>query len=180
MVNIQTLSKPVIKLSSLKEALFSTVFIALSIAMPLLAHQFNLAGQIYLPMHIFIFIAALLFGWRTGLLVGLISPILSHYFSGMPLLAMLPQITVELALYGLIAGVLREKFKLNLYLSLVLAMIGGRIGLLLAVAMLHSSPVPYLAVKSVVVMGWPGMLLQLAAIPVAVHFVSQWLHKYSE
>lgn len=120
------LNQPIIKLSSLSLVLFSIIFTTLAVFTPWLVHHFNLAGPTFLPMHLFILIAALAFGWQIGLFVGVATPLISHFTSGMPLLSVLPQIIIELSTYGLVAGILREKFNLNIWLSLIAAMITGR------------------------------------------------------
>jgi hypothetical protein len=80
-------------------------------------------------MHIFVFVAGLLFVWRTGLVVGLLTPLTSYAASGMPALQILPQIVVELSVYGLVAGILREKFDLLVIWSLLGAMVAGCLAL---------------------------------------------------
>lgn len=161
---------PVIKTSNLNLALFTVIFIALDVLLPFIFHQFGISGQIFLPMHFLILIAALLFGWRIGLMVGLFTPIISYFISGMPLLPILPLVTIEVASYGLFAGFLREKFKLNLILSLILSMISGRLLLGLAVVIL-GMPDPIDHVLNVVKTGLPGTLIQLALVPLIVKFL---------
>src|SRR5512133_2769825 len=78
----------------------ASLFVALSVTVPWVFHQFGVAGQVFLPMHFFVLAAGLLFGWQAGLLVGLCSPALSHALAGMPVSVMLPQVTLELASYG--------------------------------------------------------------------------------
>ena len=153
-----------------------TVFVLLNVMAPWAFHQFHLAGATYLPMHIFALIAGLAFGWRAGLLVGLISPLASYAVSGMPVLPILPQVMVEISTYGLVAGILRERFNLRVTWSLLGAMIGGRLALLLAVAVIYlisgqvNSPLgseagPFFSVWSAVRLGSPGILLQVLLIP---------------
>lgn len=165
-------------------------FIVLDVAVPLVFHQFHLAGATFLPMHIFVLIAGLLFGWRAGLIVGLLTPIASYTVSGMPVLRILPQITIELAAYGLVAGILREKLNLRVIWSLLGAMIGGRLALSLGVIVVYLtigrtySPLgleanPFLVVWSVIKQGWPGIVIQLALIPAIIWLVGKLAAKTS-
>ena len=181
MINRIAISRPqpfpmVLKYTDVRIYIFAVAFVLLDVAVPWVFHQFHLAGPTYLPMHIFVFVAALLFGWRLGLLVGLITPLASYAVSGMPLLPVLPQIMIELSVYGLAAGMLRERFNLRVAWSLLGAMTAGRLALLLAVLMVYViagrvySPLgaeanPVLAVWTTVKQGWPGIALQLALIP---------------
>ena len=98
----------VLKYSDVRSYSITFVFIALSILVPWVFHQFHLAGATFLPMHVFVLLAGLLFGWRAGFIVGLLTPLASNIISGMPVLGILPQIVVELSTYGLVAGMLRE------------------------------------------------------------------------
>lgn len=155
--------------------IFSVVFTALNVFLPYLTHQFNLAGPVFLPIHFFALIAGLVFGWRAGLLVGFFSPLVSFSLSGMPVLAIFPLITLEITTYGFVAGFLREKVKVNIWIAFLGALIAGRLMLLLAGSFLliDKSSIDYLiyALK----LGWPGILLQLALIPYLSAKVSSWL-----
>jgi hypothetical protein len=161
------------------------VFVVLSVGVPWVFHQFQLAGATYLPMHFFVFIAALTCGWQAGVIVGLLTPFASYAISGMPVMNVLPQIAVEITVYGLIAGLLRQKYNLRIIWSLLGAMVGGRIALMLAVLMVMAitgnvySPLgpaatPYAAVWNTIAQSWPGMLAQIAIIPVAFWLVSRY------
>ena len=154
------------------------VFVALSVLTPWVFHQFHLAGATYLPMHFFIFIAALAGGWQAGAIVGLLTPFASYAISGMPALTVLPQIAVEVTAYGLIAGLLRQKLNLNAAWSLLGAMAGGRLALLVAVVVVQLvtgniySPLgvaatPFSAVGNTIAQSWPGMVAQVVLIPAA-------------
>ncbi len=184
MINRIAISKPqpfpvILKYTEIRSYIFTGVFTLLSVAVPWAFHQFHLAGPTFLPMHIFVFVAGLLFGWRVGLIVGFLTPLASYAVSGMPLLPLLPQIVVELSVYGLVAGILRERFNLRVLWSLLGAMIAGRLALFLAVLVIYLiagevySPLgleanPFLAVWSVIKQGGPGIVIQLALIPGAI------------
>ncbi len=181
MINRITISRPppfpvTLKYTEIRSYIFASVFIALNIAVPWVFHQFHLAGPTFLPMHILVFVAGLLFGWRLGLMVGLLTPLASYVVSGMPVLQILPQIVVELSVYGLVAGILRERFNLRVVWSLLGAMIAGRLALCLGALVIYLiagrvySPLgieanPFLAVWSATKQGGPGIVMQLALIP---------------
>ena len=189
MINRFAFSKPqlflmALKYNNIRSYILTVAFVMLAISMPWVFHQFYLAGPTFLPMHIFVLIAGLLFGWRAGLVVGLLTPLVSHFISGMPVLNVLPQIVIELSAYGFIAGILRQKYDLRTTWSLLVAIVGGRIALLLAILVIYFiagesySPLgleanPFASFWSVVKQGWPGILTQLISIPIIVWLVEK-------
>ncbi len=167
-----------LKLTDIKTYGIIAAFVVLSVLTPWAVHQIPNAGATYLPMHFFIFVAALTCGWQTGAIVGLLTPFASYVVSGMPVLTVLPQIAIEVTVYGLLAGLLRQKFNLRVVWSLLGAMVGGRVALLIAVAIVQAitgsvysplgpSATSFSAVWNTVTQAWPGMLIQLTAIPLA-------------
>ena len=92
----------ILKYTEIRSYIFTTGFVLLNVAVPWIFHQFHLAGPTFLPMHIFVLMAGLLFGWRTGLIVGLLSPLASYATSGMPVLRILPQIVMLIPFYFLL------------------------------------------------------------------------------
>lgn len=159
----------------LKWALFISAFITLSVAMPLTAHHFGVqAGRMLLPMHFFALTAGVVFGWRAGLVVGAASPVVSYVLSGLPSGASLPLLVVEIALYGLIAGLLQAR-RNNLWISLAGAMVVGRVALFIGAALLLPNPLlSYMG--AVLVVGLPGLTLQLLLIPPLSKKLSSWLN----
>ncbi len=167
-----------LKLTNIKTYGIIAAFVVLSVFTPWAVHQIPNAGATYLPMQLFIFVAALAGGWQMGAIVGLLTPFASYLVSGMPMLTVLPQIAVEVTAYGLIAGLLRQKLHLNVVWSLLGAMIGGRLALLGTVGIVQAvtgnvysplgpSATAFSAVWSTIAQAWPGMLIQLAVIPAA-------------
>lgn len=168
-----------LRYNNIRSYVLTATFILLAVMTPCVFHQFHLAGPTFLPMHIFVLSAGLLFGWRAGLIVGVLTPFTSYAVSGMPALSVLPQIVVELSAYGSIAGILREKYHLRTMWSLLGAMIGGRVALFLAVMIIYLiaersySPLgletsPFAAFWSTIRQGWPGIITQLISTPAIV------------
>ncbi len=147
---------------------FSSLFVALSVALPYIAHQFHLAGPTFLPMHIFVLLAGLLFGWKTGFIVGAMTPLVSFATSGMPPLAILPFLLAEITVYGFVAGLLREKTKLPTIVSLLSAMLAGRIVLILIYSFTIGGIAAIDTVYSAVSIGLPGIVIQLLLLPIVI------------
>ena len=174
-----------LKYTDIRSYVLTAVFVTLAVSVPWVFHQFHLAGATFLPMHIFVLIAGLLFGWRAGLITGLLTPLVSHFISGMPVLNVLPQIVIELSAYGIIAGILRQKYNLRPIWALLGAIVGGRAALLLAMLMIYFiagqsySPLgpeasPFASFWSVIKQGWPGLVIQLISIPAIVWLVGKF------
>jgi len=196
MINRIAISKPqpfplVLKYNNVRSYVLTAAFVSLAVLVPWVFHQFHLAGPTFLPMHIFVLMAGLLFGWRAGVAVGLLTPLSSYAVSQMPVLTILPQILIELSAYGLIAGILREKYNLRAIWSLLGAMIGGRLALLLALPVIYLvagesySPLgletsPFVAFSSVIKQGWPGIVLQLVSIPALIWLAGKLAAKNGE
>ena len=112
--------------------MITAVCVALTVVLPMAFHAVPNAGSVILPMHIPVLLCGLICGWPFGLACGLIGPLLSNLFTGMPPMAALPAMLVELAVYGLMAGLLMScvrtrKVYADLYISLLVAMLAGRI-----------------------------------------------------
>lgn len=169
----QTKALPkVLDFSSVKFYIFSTAFTISAVFFPWLVHQFHIAGQIFLPMHFFILTAGLLFGWRTGLATGVFSVLMSYFLTQMPQLSLLPQVTLELAVYGLVIGLLREK-NVNIFISLFAAMIFGRLARVLSIAIFT----PQANVFEFIKIGLPGIILQILLIPIVIYLIQKFLNK---
>jgi hypothetical protein len=174
-----------LRYTNVRSYVFTGLFVMLNVLVPWVFHQFHLAGPTFLPMHLFVLVAGLLSGWRAGLIVGLLTPFVSYAVSGMPVLRILPQIVVELSAYGLIAGILRERFHLRAIWSLLGAMVGGRIALWVTVLIIYAvlgeiySPLgaesnTFMVLWSVVKQGWPGIVIQLASLPLIIWLVEKF------
>ncbi|HZK38826.1 MAG TPA: ECF transporter S component [Clostridia bacterium] len=106
-------------------------FLALCMVLPMLTGQIPQVGMALGPMHIPVLLCGFICGWPYGLAVGFIAPLLRFALFGMPpIFPMGLSMAFELAVYGLIAGLMYSKLPkkvLNIYITLVTAMIGGRL-----------------------------------------------------
>lgn len=158
-----------------KRLIFAGLCVALGVVLPVAFHSVANAGSILLPMHIPVLLCGLVCGWPFGLACGALTPLLSSLFTGMPPAAMLPSMIAELAVYGLVSGLLMQKIKtgklpLDLYLSLITAMLAGRLvfGLLNALIFRAGSYSLPLWLTASFVTALPGIIIQLTVLPVLV------------
>ncbi|SBW08391.1 conserved membrane hypothetical protein [uncultured Eubacteriales bacterium] len=154
---------------------FTALCIALGIVLPITLHAVPNAGSIFLPMHIPVLLCGLLCGWPYGLVCGVVTPILSSVLTGMPPAAFLPGMVAELAIYGLVAGLVLKLVRtkselLNLYIALVSAMLAGRLamGVLNALIFRAGSYSMQLWVAGMFVTALPGIVIQLILLPLVV------------
>ncbi len=150
------------------------LFLAIGLILPYITgHAFGIPGTVLLPMHIPVILIGFLYGPLIGVILGVTIPTLSFLLTGMPSAIMLPIMLVELGIYGFVCGLLSNKFKLNSYISLLSAMIAGRIGYLLTLYFLTDilgmeSFGKVASVITAVVTGLPGIAIQIVFIPILV------------
>ena len=164
------------KNKNLLKLTYAAVCLALCLVLPFLTGQIPQIGSKLLPMHIPVLLCGFLCGPVWGLAVGLIAPILRSLLFGMPpLFPTAAAMAFELAAYGFLSGLfykLLPKKTPYLYLSLILAMIGGRLiwGLAQTVFMGMAGKSFTLAAfwAGAFANAWPGIILQLVLIPPVV------------
>lgn len=102
--------------------ILSSLFLVLAIILPFFTGQIPEIGQMLCPLHIPILLCGFICGWKYGLLTGFITPLLrSLIFGAPPLYPSALAMAFELAIYGLITGVLYyllPKNKINIYFVL--------------------------------------------------------------
>ena len=147
-----------------KNLVIAGLCIALALVLPMAFHAIPNAGSIFLPMHIPVLLC--------GLACGVLSPLLSSLATGMPPAAMLPSMLCELAMYGLMSGLLfrlvkTKSFLANTYVSLIGAMICGRVfyGVLNAVIFKAGAYSMQLWMSAAFITAVPGIVIQLVVIP---------------
>lgn len=159
-------------MSVVKRAIITAICIALCVVLPQAFHAIPRAGMIYLPMHIPVLLCGLICGWPFGLLCGLAGPALSSVITGMPPAATLPSMMIECAIYGCIAGLLMaivrtRKTYLDLYISLIGAMLCGRIIAGILQALIFSAGKYSISAwaTSYFVTALPGIIIQIVLLP---------------
>jgi len=155
----------------LRPMVISAAMAALALALPPAFHMVGL-GSKFLPMLLPLLLNGFLvpFGW--ALVVGLIVPFISSLATGMP--PLYPPIAAVVALEGatlgaVAAAVYRGKRE-RLWPSLIAAVVAGRaaaLGSSWILARYFGLP-PALASVAMLVQGTPGVLLQLAVVPLVV------------
>lgn len=162
-----------------KNLILSGIFIALGVILPIVFHAIPNGGSVFLPMHIPVMVAAFFLPPVYACAVGLITPLLSSFLTGMPPMAPVPVAIVmafELFTYALVISLLRkvvDKYKknpLSPFIALIPAMILGRVvaGLVMFVLVTVfgiNGPKPVAYIWGAIVTGLPGIIIQLVLIP---------------
>ena len=164
------------KMSPVKKYIITAVCIALCVVLPQAFHAIPNAGSIYCPMHIPVLLCGLICGWQYGLLCGIAGPLVSALITGMPPAAVLPGMLVECAAYGALTGLMMQlvhtkKVYPDLYISLLVAMLGGRIISGIAKALIFSAGSYSMTawVTGSFVTSLPGIIVHLVLIPSIVY-----------
>lgn len=171
-------------MSNTRKLVVSSVFIAFGVVLPMAFHMVGAGGSILLPMHVPVMIAGLFLGARRGLIIGVLTPVLSSSLTGMPpAMPVLPVMMTELAVYGFIGGYLYQGQRLPLWAALIGAMIVGRVAAMLAafcmVSVFDVNLSPLVYVTGAVIKGLPGIMLQMAIIPIIVKRLNQVFYQVS-
>ena len=162
------------KKTSTKNLVLAALFLALGLLLPFLTGQIPQIGSMLLPMHIPVLICGLVCGWKYGMAVGFVMPLLRSMLFGMP--PMFPtaiSMAFELAAYGAIIGLVYAAFRrqnvVALYVSLISAMLGGRVVWGIAqVVLLGFSGSSFgwkMFMAGAFINAVPGIILQLILIP---------------
>lgn len=151
----------------------SAMFLAIGLYLPFLTGQIQQIGNMLCPMHLPVLLCGLICGWQYGGVVGFILPLLRHVLFFMPPMPNAIAMALELAAYGIVVGVLYACFRRQnltvLYISLIAAMVAGR--LVWGTAMLVITGIGGTAfswqmfLSGAVLTAVPGIILQLVLIP---------------
>ncbi len=176
---VKTLEKP--RLSVKMQAIATLAAIVGAVAVPQIFHALGAVsgvgtslGEAFLPMHLPIILVGLLAGPYAGAIAGLLGPLASFALSGMPGAVMLPFMMIELCVYGLAAGLLRN-VKLPTLVKVLAVQIAGRAvragAILLAVYAFGNDQIAVSTIWTSITAGLFGLALQWALLPLIVYRV---------
>lgn len=160
-----------------RKALLTALMVSVAVILPQVCHLLggqlgygSKLGEMLLPMHLPVMLAGLLWGPWAGFACGMLSPIVSFALAGMPGAVLLPFMTVELAVYGLSAGLL-SKTNLPTLLQVVLTQVAGRVAraavLAAAIYGFGFDGLPISIVWTSITAGVAGIVIQWAVLPLA-------------
>ncbi|SCG81630.1 hypothetical protein DW1_0009 [Proteiniborus sp. DW1] len=161
-----------------RDLVVTGLLLALGLVTPMMFHFFGGTGPVFLPMHIPVLIGGFVLPPFLALLLGMVTPLVSSLLTGMPVIFPMGVIMFfELGIYGLVASLASRKLRLAPILSLIIAMIAGRVAAGIVVFVLSSgfgiqmNSIAF--VKGAIVTGLPGIVIQMILIPSLVYAINK-------
>lgn len=119
-------------MNNVKKLAVTAMLFAVGMVLPFFIGQIPAIGKMLLPMHIPVLLCGFIVGWQYGALIDFLLPIVRGLVFGMPpLYPNAVAMAFEMAAYGFVSGYLyshaRWQCTKMLYISLVTAMLAGRI-----------------------------------------------------
>ena len=162
--------------STTMNMVLAAMFLALGIVMPFITGQIPEVGSMLLPMHLPVLVCGFVGGWKYGMMVGFVVPLLRSVMFGMP--PLMPTglcMAFELAAYGACTGLLYGRLPKNMisvYVSLIGAMVIGRVVWGLVCVPVYGIMGNVFSVQvflaGALLNAIPGIILQIAVIPVII------------
>lgn len=141
-----------------KTYIWAAIFVACNMALPQLFHLIPQGGIIFSPLSLVILVGAYKFGWKTGLLAAVLSPLINHLAFGLPQWDVLQVMTLKLAVLALVAGLAAQHFKtvsLPILIGVIfVSKIIGCVGEFLLTGGINATIADF-------TIGWPGLLMQI-------------------
>ena len=166
----------------------SALCLAIAYVLPFLTGQIPQIGSMILPMHIPVLLCGFICGWKWGLGVGFVAPILRSLTLGAPVFfPMAICMAFELATYGAISGLCHKilpKKKIYIYISLLISMILGRViwGIAMAICLgITGSAWTFSAfITGAFSNAIIGIIIQIVLVPVLVMAIEPRVAKSNE
>lgn len=157
-----------------KDLVLCAMFIALGLVLPFLTGQIPEIGSQLSPMHFPVFICGMVLGKKMGLLAGVVTPLLRSVMFGMPPMIAAIRMAFEMATYGFMGGLLYKEKKQNIYVSLIVSMLLGRVvwGFVSFIILGQEFGLS-LFISGAFLSAIPGIILQLIIVPLLVKALSK-------
>lgn len=160
----------------IKNLILSALCLAIAMYLPFLTGQIQTIGNMLCPMHIPVFLCAYICGWKWAAAVGLVSPFLRYAAFGMPpIMPIGIGMAFEMMTYGIVVGLLYKilpKKTLNIYVSLIISMIVGRIvwgiARLVIAGVVADAFTWQMFISGALLTAVPGIILHIILIPIIV------------
>jgi hypothetical protein len=151
-----------------KTYLWAAVFVACNLVLPQVFHLIPEGGIIFSPLSLVILVGAYKFGWKTGLLAAVASPLVNHALTGLPATEVMGVMAMKLAVLAIVAGLAAQHFKsVALPLLVGVVLVSKAIGCLGELALTGGID----ATIADFTIGWPGLLLQVLGAWLILKFV---------
>ncbi len=180
-----------LKLKITVKTIVSLIIIVLALVLPQITHAFfeSRGGILLLPMYLPIILCGCLLGFRYGLVLGAISPLISFGFTSffqnpMPALNRLPFMMFELMVIGFVSGLFSNKINKNknyAFVAVITSLLIGRLAFLISIAIFGNLVnLPLTLIVSQIETGLVGLTIQSLALPFIIVFINYLLNKSKE
>ena len=180
-----------LKLKITVKTIVSLIIIVLALVLPQITHAFfgSRGGILLLPMYLPIILGGCLLGFRYGLVLGVISPLISFGFTSifqnpMPALNRLPFMMFELMVIGFVSGLFSNKINKNknyAFVAVITSLLIGRLAFLICIAIFGNLVnLPLTLIVSQIETGLVGLTIQSLALPFIIVFINYLLNKSKE
>jgi len=105
----QTAAIQPLRLDDVKLYVTTSALVLGNVLLPYALHAIPQGGQMFLPLFFFTLVAGWRFGARAGVLTGVLSPLASHFLTGMPPAAVLQSLMLQSAVLGILAAVVASR-----------------------------------------------------------------------
>ena len=157
-----------------RQLIYGLIATICAVVLPQLAHMLGRLwgvetkiGEMLLPMHLPIIFIGMIAGPIAGAVAGVASPLISFALTGMPKAVMLPFILIEVAVYGITAGLLYSS-KINNFFKLAITHVAGRavkaVAILIAFYFLNGKVAPSV-IWTTLYTGLAGIVIQWLTLP---------------
>lgn len=185
--NVLTRKNLSLKVKITIKSLVSMGIVAMAVILPQLVHLVSgqPGGVQWLPMYLPVLLGGCILGWKWGLGVGVISPIVSFLITSafgnpMPVAARLPFMIAELAVFASISGLFTKNISENSWLAfpaVLLAQVTGRTTFMVLVLVFQSlTPFTPAVIWEQIQTGLLGMVLQAVIVPFIVMGIKSLLN----
>ncbi len=169
-------TRPIRPIGGLRALVISALMAGLALVLPVAFHAVGL-GSKFLPMLLPLLLNGFLTPLPWAVLTGCAVPLLSSLATGMP--PLYPPIAISMAFEGAVLGgtaaLLYRRGRGSMWFGLIAAIALGRLtafASLYALAVLFGLP-PKLASLASLAQGIPGVILQIAVVPLVVSLLSR-------
>ena len=153
-----------------KTYFWAGIFVICNMLLPQLFHLIPRGGVIFAPLSFVILAGAYKFGWKTGLLAAVLSPVVNHLIFGMPVWATAQVLVVDRSILALVAGLAAQYFlKASLLLLTGVVLTGVALGALGEWLLTGG----FAGSVADVTIGWPGLLLQVFGTYALLHYLDR-------
>jgi len=162
-----------ISMKTKKAILGQTLFLTFALVIPSITHRLGFNYLVAQPMHWMILFAGITYGPFSGLILGAAIPVVSFLINGMPVLTNLPLMIPELAVYGFVAGLLKQK--ITAFGSLAVSLIAGRIVYLILLTLAGRLDMPVFEfIQRVWTPGLIAVVIQITFLPLLSGLYINW------